>query len=309
MQVANFSDQPIYLSSDLPVAEYHPISGVNSSAIPIEVEPESKPSSHPSCSSIGLTSKAGDKGRLICDQQNLEGLSEGQKEQFVSLVREYADIFAMNSCELGKSNLLEHAINKVTQMNQYHLTLLGMCEVRWNSHGETRLQTGEVLLYSGKDSDDDRHEAGVSLLLSKHAAKSLIEWEPVSDRIITARFESRFLNVSVVMCYAPTNNAEEDDKDSFYAEVPGRDMLILMGDMNAKVGSSNTDREREMGRHGLGDMNENGEMLADFCAVNNLVIGGTLFPHRRHHKATWISPDHQTENQIDHVIIRHHCRT
>ena len=58
-------------------------------------------------------------------------------------------------------------------MNQYHLTLLGMCEVRWNSHGETRLQTGEVLLYSGKDSDDDRHEAGgVSLLLSKHATKS-----------------------------------------------------------------------------------------------------------------------------------------
>ena len=118
------------------------------------------------------------------------------------------------------------------------------------------------------------------------------------------------------MCYAPTNNAEEDDKDSFYAElqsvvdkVPGRDMLILMGDMNAKVGSSNTDREREMGRHGLGDMNENGEMLADFCAVNNLVIGGTLFPHCCHHKATWILPDHQTENQIDHVIIRQCWRT
>ena len=204
----------------------------------------------------------------------------------------------------------------VREMNQYHLTLLGMCEVRWNSHGETRLQTGEVPLYSGKDSDDDRHEAGVSLLLSKHAAKSLIEWEPVSDRIITGRFVSRFQNVSVVMCYAPTNNAEEDDKDSFYAElqsvfdkVPRRDMLILMGDMNAKVGSSNTDREGEMGRHGLGDMNENGEMLADFCAVNNLVIGGTLFPHRRHHKATWISPDHQTENQIDHVIIRQRWRT
>ena len=51
--VANFSDQPIYLRSDLPVAEYHLISGVNGTAVPIEVEPESKPSSHPSCSSIG----------------------------------------------------------------------------------------------------------------------------------------------------------------------------------------------------------------------------------------------------------------
>ena len=65
-----------------------------------------------------------------------------------------------------------------------------------------------------------------------------------------------------------------------------------------------------MGRHDLGDTNENGEMLPDFCAVNNLVIGGTLFPHRRHHKATWISPDHHTENQIDDGILRQrHRRT
>nr|KAG5705881.1 hypothetical protein BaRGS_030771 [Batillaria attramentaria] len=58
-----------------------------------------------------------------------------------------------------------------------------------------------------------------------------------------------------------------------------------------------------MGRHGLGEMNENGEMLADFCATNNLVIGGTLFPHWSCHKATWVSPDHQTENQTDHVMV------
>ena len=210
----------------------------------------------------------------------------------------------------------ERCAQAVREMNQYHLTLLGMCEDHWNSHGETQLQTGEIVLYSGKDSDDDRHEAGVGLLLSKHAAKSLIEWEPVSDCIITAQFVSRFQNVSIVMCYAPTNNAEEDDKGSFYAElqsvvdkVPGRDMLTLMGEKNAKVGSNKTDREREVGRHGLGDMNENGEMLADFCALNNLVIGGTLFPHHCQHKATWISPDHQTENQIDHIIIRQRWRT
>jgi len=63
----------------------------------------------------------------------------------------------------------------VLEMNQYHLTLLGMCEVRWNSHGETKLQTGETFLYSGKENEADKHEAGVGLLLSKHAARSLIE--------------------------------------------------------------------------------------------------------------------------------------
>ena len=48
-------------------------------------------------------------------------------------------------------------------------------QVHWNSFGETRLQSGETLLYSGKENEDDHHEAGVALLLSKGAAKSLIE--------------------------------------------------------------------------------------------------------------------------------------
>ena len=199
----------------------------------------------------------------------------------------------------------------VKEMNKYHLTLLGMCEVRWNSFGETKLQTGETLLHSGKDNVDDHHGAGVALLLSKRAARGLMEWEPVSDRIVTARFESRFQKVSVVMCYAPTNNADEEDKDAFYTQLQAvvdkilrRDMLILMGDLNAKVGSDNTGREKEMGKNGLGVMNENGELLADFCAFNELKIGGTLFPHRRCHKATLVSPDRQTENQIDHIVVR-----
>ena len=204
----------------------------------------------------------------------------------------------------------------VKEMHQYKLTLLGLCETRWNAFGETRLQTGETLLHSGKENEDDPREAGVALMLTKEASKSLMEWEPVSDRIISARFESRFQKTYIIMCYAPTNDAEEVEKDRFYAQlqatvdkVPKHDMLILMGDLNAKVGSDNTGREKEMGANGLGSMNENGELFADFCASNELVIGGTLFPHRRCHKATWISPDHRTENQIDHVAIRQRWRT
>jgi len=61
-----------------------------------------------------------------------------------------------------------------------------------------------------------------------------------------------------------------------------------------------------MGKHGLGRMNGNGEQFADFCAQNNLVIGDSVFEHSCIHKATWRSPDHVTENQIDHVCI---CRS
>ncbi|EDO41726.1 predicted protein, partial [Nematostella vectensis] len=75
------------------------------------------------------------------------------------------------------------------------------------------------------------------------------------------------------------------------------------GDLNAKVGTDNTNYERAMGVYGCGTMNNNGGRLADFCLNNDLVNGGTIFPHKNIHKLTWMSPDGRTLNQIDHIII------
>jgi len=59
-----------------------------------------------------------------------------------------------------------------------------------------------------------------------------------------------------------------------------------------------------MGRPGLGEMSDNGEKFTDFCALNGLVIGGSIFPHKRIHKVTWVSPDNSTaENKINHICI------
>ena len=82
-----------------------------------------------------------------------------------------------------------------------------------------------------------------------------------------------------------------------------KDITILMGDFNAKIGTDNTGYEDIMGTPGLGQMNENGERFENLCALNQLLIGGSIFPHKRIHKATWISPNHVTENQIDHICI------
>ncbi|CAH8469021.1 unnamed protein product [Schistosoma curassoni] len=116
--------------------------------------------------------------------------------------------------------------------------------------------------------------------------------------------------MNIIQCYAPTNDSNDEIKDQFYERLqsiiekcPRKDLTILMGDLNAKVGIDNTGYEDIMGRHGLGERNENGERFANLCAFNKLVIGGTIFPHKRIHKATWISPDHTTENQIDHICI------
>ena len=67
-------------------------------------------------------------------------------------------------------------------------------------------------------------------------------------------------------------------------------MVIITGDMNAKVGACNKDKERIMGPHGTGTINENGERLVDFCGMNKYVITGTLFPQKDIYKNTWHHP-------------------
>ena len=75
------------------------------------------------------------------------------------------------------------------------------------------------------------------------------------------RFNSKYAKLPIVVAYAPTENANDEDKDQFYEAlqttvegIPKHDVLLLMGDMNARVGSNNKDRERVMGYHGEGDI-------------------------------------------------------
>ena len=198
------------------------------------------------------------------------------------------------------------------EMRNYNISLLGLSETRWLQAGQIRLATGEKLLYSGHTEDGAPHTEGVALMLTREAQRALIGWEPVSSRIITAKFATKKsnINLNVIQCYAPTNDAEEEKKDAFYQQLQAvldksrnRDITLLMGDLNAKIGSDNTGHEEVMGMEGLGKMNDNGERFTDLCSLNQLVIGGSIFMHKRIHKATWRSPDHITENQIDHMCI------
>jgi len=191
---------------------------------------------------------------------------------------------------------------------------LGISEARWTGSGRITLSRGQTVLYLGRGGN--QQQDGVALMLNKEASKALLEWNPVSSRILKARFDSRFVKLSIIQCYAPTNEAEEETQDLYYEwlqtvvdKVSKHDLLLVMGDVNAKVGCNNQGRESYMGRFGKGEMNENGGLFAHFCGLNNLVIGGTIFPHRNIHKNIWVSPDRRTTNQIDHVTINKRWRS
>ena len=63
-------------------------------------------------------------------------------------------------------------------------------------------------------------------------------------------------------------------------------MLLIIGYMNAKVGSENSNCERDMSKLSCGVMNDNAERVVYFCLNNNYVFGGTIFAHRGIHKLT-----------------------
>ena len=195
------------------------------------------------------------------------------------------------------------------QFKKYRLDILAMSETRFCGIGKEVLEEGSVMLFSGRG-DEVRRE-GVGLMLTPKAAKALTEWKAVNSRLLLARFKSAQCNLSVIVCYAPVNDAQDDMKDDFYSklqdvldEIPQRDMKICIGDFNAKVGRNNDGVRNVMGSEGLGDnANENGAQFISFCAANRMVIGGTLFRQKDIYKYTWTSPDGKYRNQIDHIAI------
>lgn len=151
---------------------------------------------------------------------------------------------------------------------------------------------------------------GCGFVVSTKLRERVLRWDPIDERLCSIRIKGRFFNVSLICAHAPTEVAEEEAKDNFYTKLdaayqkcPGHDVKIILGDFNAKLGKESIFRPA-IGAHSLHDVtNDNGLRLIDLATERNMVISSTKFPHRKIHKATWVSPDQRTQNQIDHVLI------
>ena len=119
-----------------------------------------------------------------------------------------------------------------------------------------------------------------------------------NDRMISVHFQGKPFNITVIQVYAPTSNAEEAEVERFYEDLqdrleltPKKDVLFIIGDWNAKVGSQET--PGATGKFGLGMWNEAGQRLIEFCQESALVIANTLFQQHMRRLYTWTSPDGQ----------------
>ena len=83
------------------------------------------------------------------------------------------------------------------QFRRYNLDILGVSEAIWLGSGTVKTPSGHtVFLYSGKDEGADK-AAGVGFLMTPRAHSCLISWEPISERLITARFRSKVRNIKL----------------------------------------------------------------------------------------------------------------
>ena len=113
---------------------------------------------------------------------------------------------------------------------------------------------------------------------------------------------------SLIQVYAPTSSASDADMANFYDDVEvalkkckHNEIPIIMGDFNAKVG--NNTLGKTIGNNGLGTKNERGITLVEWCHEQNLCITNTWFKKSEEKLWTWKSPDDQTRNQIDFILV------
>jgi Endonuclease/Exonuclease/phosphatase family len=193
----------------------------------------------------------------------------------------------------------------LNEMTRLKINILGISELRWKGGGH--FQSGEFkIIFSGNETSKKN---GVALICDKNSAKALIGYDLISDRIITARFNSVPVRTSVIQAYAPTATTAEDEVEEFYEKLqetldtmPKGDIVLVMGDFNAKVGEG-TDGGI-VGRHGLGERNVAGDKLVEFCAENELMISNTWFQLPKRRLYTWTSPDGKHRNQIDYLLVK-----
>ena len=104
--------------------------------------------------------------------------------------------------------------------------------------------------------------------------------------MISAHFQGKPFNITVIQVYALSSKAEEAEVEQFYEDVQGllelpppKDILFIIGDWNAKVGSQEI--PGVTGKFGLGVQNEAGQRLTEFCQENTLVIANTFFQQNK----------------------------
>ena len=196
------------------------------------------------------------------------------------------------------------------EMSRLNISILGISEIKWTGMGHFTSDEHQIF-YCGHET---QRRNGVAIIVNKKWSKSVLGYNPKNDRMISIRFQGKPINITIIQVYAPTTNAKENEIEQFYADLqqlldtaPRKDTIVIMGDWNAKVGSTTT--SGITGKFGLGVRNEAGDRLVEFCQNNSMFVANTFFQQPKRRLYTWTSPGGQYRNQIDYVLCNQRWRS
>ena len=167
------------------------------------------------------------------------------------------------------------------EMARVNTDILGVGELKWTGMGGFNSDDYiyYYIYYCGQES---LRRNGVAIVVNKRVQNAVLGCNLKNDRMISICVQGKPFNIIVIQVYAPTSNAEEAEVEQFYEDLqdlleltPKKDVLFIIGDLNAKVGSQET--PGVTGKFDLGVQNEAGQRLIEFCQENALVIANTLF--------------------------------
>ena len=162
-------------------------------------------------------------------------------------------------------------------MARVNIYILGISELKWTGMGEFN-SDDHYMYYCGQES---LRRNGVSIIVNKRVQNAVLGCNLKNDRIISVHFQGKPFNITVIQVYTLTSNAEEAEVEQFCEDLqdlleltPKKDILFVIGDWNAKVGSQET--PGVTGKFGLGVQNDRTKANRIF-QEKALVIANTLF--------------------------------
>lgn len=214
-----------------------------------------------------------------------------------------------------KSGILDRELDRLG------ISIAAISETWLTGCGSIR-EENYTIFWSGY-ADGDRPRHGVGFAVRNNALLACEEPVSVSPRLMSLRLRTNCGYCSLLSAYAPTLLADSDSKDEFYSQLsqhllglPRGDRVVILGDLNARIGSDSNSWPNILGPHGIGTMNENGQRLLEFCATHSLCIPNTFFESSSRAKVTWMHPRSRRWHQLDHIIVRRrdlksvvHCRS
>ena len=130
------------------------------------------------------------------------------------------------------------------EMARVNVDIPGISELKWTGMGEFNSKDHYIFYYYGQES---LRRNGIAIMVNKRVHNAVLGCNPKNDRMFSVCFQGKPFNITVIEIYAPNRNAEEAEVERFYEDLqdlleltPKKDVLFIIGDWNAKVGSQET---------------------------------------------------------------------